>query len=59
VNVDRKHNTVTLKGPKGRSTVVDVEEPRYLTKVKKGDLVEITYTQPLAISVEAAGKKKN
>jgi hypothetical protein len=57
-HVDRKNKTVTLTGRKGKSTVVDVQEPRYLDKVKKGDLVEITYTQALAISVEEVAHKK-
>jgi hypothetical protein len=57
VKVDRKNQTVTLRGPRGRTETVDVDEPRYLDKVKKGDLVEITYTQALAISVEPTKKR--
>ena len=53
-NVDRSANTVSLKGPKGRTAVVHVQEPRYLENVKKGDTVDITYTEALAISVEPA-----
>jgi hypothetical protein len=51
-NVDRKAQAITLKGPKGRSVVVAVKDPTVLDKVKKGDLVEITYTEALAIAVD-------
>ena len=52
--VDRKASTVSLKGPEGRTAVVRVKEPRYLDKVKKGDTVEVTYTEALAVAVEPA-----
>jgi hypothetical protein len=54
--VDHTHQTVTLKGPRGRVVDVEVQNPANLDKVKKGDLVEITYTEALAISVEKAPK---
>jgi Cu/Ag efflux protein CusF len=57
VKIDRANQRVTLKGPKGRTAVVHVKDPSRLEKVKVGDLVEITYTQALAISVEPAPKK--
>ena len=50
--VDRDKSEVTLKGPRGRSVVVAVKDPDVLKAVKKGDLVEVTYTEALAISVE-------
>ena len=53
-NVDRSKNTVSLKGPRGRTAVVHVKEPRYLENVKKGDTIEVTYTEALAIAVEPA-----
>jgi hypothetical protein len=52
--VDRKNDTVVLKGPKGKSAVVRVREPRHLDDVKKGDTVDVTYTEALAIAVEPA-----
>ncbi|HEV7735588.1 MAG TPA: hypothetical protein VGR62_25660 [Candidatus Binatia bacterium] len=55
--VDKTNNKVTLKGPEGGLAVVKVKDPTKLEKVKVGDLVEITYTQALAISVEPAPKK--
>jgi Cu/Ag efflux protein CusF len=54
--VDRKTQMVTLKGPKGKVVDVHVKDPARLAKVKKGDLVDITYTEALAIAVEAAPK---
>src|SRR5262249_24504295 len=53
MKVDKKKQIVTLKGPRGKTVDVEVQDPSRLDKVKKGDLVEITYTEALAISVEA------
>jgi hypothetical protein len=55
--IDKKRNTVTLKGPDGTSTTIKVKDPSKLDKVAVGDLVEITYTEALAVAVEAAPKK--
>lgn len=55
--VDRRKQVVTLKGPDGKTANVTVRDPARLEKVKVGDLVEITYTQALAISVEKASTK--
>lgn len=52
--IDKTNNTVTLKGPDGNLTTIKVRDPSKLDKVKVGDLVEITYTEALAIGVEAA-----
>jgi len=54
--IDLKKGTVTLKGPEGKSVDVTARDPKNLKKVKVGDLVEITYTEALAISVEPASK---
>ena len=54
--IDRAKQEVTLRGPKGKSVVVAVQDPANLEKVKKGDLVEITYTEALAISVDKASR---
>jgi hypothetical protein len=55
--IDKKHETVTLKGPQGNLKTVKVKNPANLDKVKVGDMVQITYTEALAISVEEAPKK--
>lgn len=54
--IDRDKQEVTLRGPRGKSVVVAVKDPANLEKVKKGDLVEITYTEAVAISVAKASR---
>lgn len=54
--IDKKTNTVTLKGPEGNTVNVKVKDPSRLEGVKVGDLVEITYTEAVAISVDKAPK---
>jgi hypothetical protein len=51
-DVNKSTSEVTLKGPKGRSAVVAVKDPSVLDRVKKGDLVEIDYTEAIAVAVE-------
>jgi hypothetical protein len=55
--IDKATNTVSLKGPKGNIVDVKVKDPSRLEGVKVGDLVDITYTEAMAISVERATKK--
>ena len=55
--IDKKKNTLTLKGPEGNTVIAQVEDPKNLKKVKVGDELMITYTEALAISVEHAKKK--
>jgi len=55
--IDKKKNTLTLKGPEGKTVIAKVEDPKNLNKVKVGDELLITYTEALAISVEKAKKK--
>ncbi|RPJ14958.1 MAG: hypothetical protein EHM37_04805 [Deltaproteobacteria bacterium] len=55
--IDKRSQTVTLKGPEGGTTDVKVARPQMLEKVKVGDEVAVTYTEALAISVEKAVKK--
>jgi hypothetical protein len=54
-DVNKAASEVTLKGPKGRSAVVAVQDPTVLDRVKKGDLVEIDYTEAIAVAVEKPG----
>ena len=56
VGVDRATKTVTLKGPQ-LTVDVKVDDPDQLRRIKKGDQVYATYTQALAMVVEAAPKK--
>jgi Cu/Ag efflux protein CusF len=50
--IDKAAQTVTLKGPEGNSLTVKARDPKKLDKVSVGDLVNITYTEALAILVE-------
>jgi hypothetical protein len=55
-NIDKAAGTVTLQGPAGRATTIKARDPRNLERVAVGDLVEITYTEAVAVSVEKPGK---
>jgi hypothetical protein len=57
VKLDRKAQQATLRGPDGKTVVVDVQNPENFNKVKVGDTVEITYTEELAIDVQPAPKR--
>ncbi len=54
--IDLAKGTVTLKGPQGNSQTIKARNPANLKKVKVGDLVDITYTELLALKVEEAPK---
>jgi hypothetical protein len=54
IAVDPKKSTITLKGPRGNVVTLDVQNPDQFKVVKKGDQVEVTYTEALALSVEPA-----
>jgi hypothetical protein len=56
IAVDPKKSTITLKGPRGNVVTLDVQNPDQFKVVKKGDQVEVTYTEALALSVEPAPK---
>ncbi len=56
VAVDPKASTITVKGPKGKLVTLDVQNPDQFKVVKKGDQIEATYTEALALSVEPAAK---
>jgi len=55
--IDKAAGTVTLRTPDGESTTIKARNPDNLNRVSVGDLVEITYTEALAISVQAPTKK--
>lgn len=50
--VDRARQTLTLQSAEGEQTTVKVQDPANLEKVKAGDLLEITHTEAVAISVD-------
>lgn len=52
-DIDLKKNTLTLKGPNGSHTIA-VKKPEnqaQLKKLKKGDMIDITYTEAMAAEV--------
>lgn len=55
--IDPKAPSVTFKGPGGNSRTIKVRHPEKLEGVSVGDTVEITYTEALAIKVEAAPRE--
>lgn len=57
VAIDIEKRMVTIKGPKGNEFPVQVgEQVKNLPQVKVGDLVDITYTEALAVRVRPAKK---
>jgi len=54
--VDPVKKTITLKGPRGNEVTLNVQNPDQFKVVKKGDQVEVTYTEALALAVEPAPK---
>lgn len=54
VAIDARTQTVTLRGPKGRSMDLHVKDPAQFRTVALGDHVEAIYAEALAVSVEAA-----
>jgi hypothetical protein len=55
--IDKKAQTVTIKGPQGNTETVKAQDPKNLDRVKVGDMVEITYAQALAVSLDKPTKK--
>jgi len=55
--IDRSVPSVTFLGPRGNSRTVKVRHPEKLEGVNVGDMVDITYTEALAIKVDPAPKK--
>ena len=52
--INLEANTFKLKGPDGKVEEFVARDPENLKKASVGDLVVITYTEAMAISVEAA-----
>jgi Cu/Ag efflux protein CusF len=54
VTVNSAKQLVTLRGPLGNEYDVQVLDPAQLQTIKKGDEVEVVYTEAVAISVQSA-----
>jgi hypothetical protein len=55
--LDRRNETVTVKGPLGRYLTARVADPSRLTQVHIGDTIVVVYTEALAVSLEKVAKK--
>ena len=56
IGVDAAKQSITLKGPK-QTVEMRIQDPEQFKRIAKGDQVEATYTQALAIAVTPAAKK--
>ncbi len=55
--IDKTAGTVTLRSPDGDTRTFKARNPDNLNRVSVGDLVDITYTEALAISVDTPEKQ--
>jgi hypothetical protein len=58
--VDRATHSVTFVGPAGKTRTVDVVDPKaqqFISQLKKGDEVELTYVEALAVTLEPKSSK--
>jgi len=56
IAVDAAKQSITLKGPK-QTVEMRIQDPEQFKRIAKGDQVEATYTQALAMVVAPAAKK--
>jgi len=56
VALDPAKQIVTLKGPK-QTVNLKVPDPAQFKNIAKGDQVEATFTQAMAVAVEPSAKK--
>lgn len=56
VSVDQRANAITVKGPSGADVDLVVENPDQLKNIRKGDQIEVVYTEAVAISVTPGSK---
>jgi hypothetical protein len=54
--IDKAAGTVTLQGPAEKAITIKARDPRNLDRVAVNDLVEITYSEAVAITVEKAAR---
>ena len=56
VDVDPKNSTISLKGPRGNVVELKVQTQDHFKVVKKGDQVEVVYTEAVALAVTPASQ---
>jgi hypothetical protein len=49
--------SITFKGPNKETQTIKVKDPQYLKGLKVGNVVDITFTEAMAIKVDKASKK--
>lgn len=54
--LDKKAHTVTIKGPQGGTETIKAKDPKNLEALKVGDMVDITYAQALAVTLDKPAK---
>lgn len=54
VGVDSKKSKVTVKNDKGETFDLNIRDPEQLKLIKKGDQIQATYTEAMAISMTPA-----
>ncbi|WP_413577704.1 hypothetical protein ACLVWU_04620 [Bdellovibrio sp. HCB290] len=52
MKVDKKKSAVTVKGPQ-RTVTLHVQDKSILEQLKKGDQIEVKYTEALAVSIDS------
>ena len=56
VAVDQKKSIITIKGPRGNVIDLKVQNQDHFKVVKKGDQIEVVYTEAIAVAVVPAAK---
>jgi Cu/Ag efflux protein CusF len=56
-SIDKTKSMVTIVEPQGVSHTINVKDPQILKGLKVGDVVDLTYTEAIAIKVDEATKK--
>ena len=54
--LDKNAHTVTIKGPQGGTETIKAKDPKNLEALKVGDMVDITYAQALAVTLDKPAK---
>jgi hypothetical protein len=52
---NKNERTVTLRSPSGEMTTIKVKHPEHLQQIAVGDLIEVTYTEGVAVAVNPGG----
>jgi hypothetical protein len=58
-SIDRSAQTITVKGPRGKTVTAKVQNPENLEKMEVGKTIVIAYTEALALTLEKVGKKSS